>query len=130
MVTDPISQLVNKLKVANIAGKENISISYSKMKEAILEALQREGFVKGVTKKGKKVNKSIEADLVYVDDQPKINDVQLISKQSRRVYYGAKEVHRVQNGFGALIMTTPKGVMSDKEARKANVGGEALFKIW
>ena len=129
-MVDVISELIIKLKNANTAKKAMVSFPYSKMRESVLDALAKEGFVKAVTKKGKKVNKSIEAELVYVDDQPRIQGVEQISKYSRRVYQGAKEIKRVQNGYGALILTTPKGILTDKEARKENVGGEALFKIW
>ena len=129
-MVDVISELIIKLKNANTAKKAMVSFPYSKMRESVLDALSKEGFVKAVTKKGKKVNKSIEAELVYVDDQPRIQGVEQISKYSRRVYQGAKEIKRVQNGYGALILTTPKGILTDKEARKENVGGEALFKIW
>ena len=127
-MVDVISELIIKLKNANSAKKA--MVAFSKMRESVLDALAKEGFVKAVTKKGKKVNKSIEAELVYVDDQPRIQGVEQISKYSRRVYQGAKEIKRVQNGYGALILTTPKGILTDKEARKENVGGEALFKIW
>ena len=129
-MVDIISELIIKLKNANSAKKATVTFPYSKMRESVLDALSKEGFVKAVSKKGKKVNKSIEAELVYVDDQPRIQGVEQISKYSRRVYQGAKDIKRVQNGYGALILTTPKGILTDKEARKENVGGEALFKIW
>lgn len=130
-MVDIIAELIIKLRNANVAGKTTVSFPYSKMRESVLEALSKEGFVKSVAKKGKKVTKSIEVDLVYLEDKnPRIAGVEQVSKYSRRIYTGAKEARRVQNGYGALILTTPKGILSDKEARKANVGGEALFKIW
>ncbi len=72
----------------------------------------------------------LEISLVYVDKKPKIAEVERISKQSRRVYFGLKDIHSVRNGSGLLILSTPKGILSGKQARKEQVGGEALFKIW
>ncbi|MES3005738.1 MAG: 30S ribosomal protein S8 [Patescibacteria group bacterium] len=129
-MVDTISSLIIKLKNANIAGKTMVSFPYSKLREAILITLEKEGFVKAVSKKGKKVTKTVEAELVYVEGKPRITDIEQISKQSRRVYQGAKEIRLVNSGFGALILTTPKGVLTGREARKEKVGGEVLFRIW
>ncbi len=130
-MVDIIAELIIKLKNANIAGKAVVSFPYSKMREAILETLKKEGFIKSVSKKGKNVAKTLEVELVYEEgNAPKIQGVQQISKYSRRVYTKASEIKPVRNTFGALILTTPKGILSDKDARKERVGGEALFKIW
>lgn len=129
-MVDPISSLIIKLKNANTAGKANVSFPYSKMREAILMTLEKEGFVKSVSKKGKKVAKEIEAELVYDNGSAKITGIEQISKQSRRIYQGASELRSVRSGFGALILTTPKGILTGKEARKEKVGGEVLFRIW
>lgn len=129
-MVDPISSLIIKLKNANVAGKTSVTFPYSKMREAILMTLQKEGYVKAVSKKGKKVMKEIEAELVYDNGAAKISGVEQISKQSRRIYQGASEIRTVRNGFGALILTTPKGILTGKDARKEKVGGEVLFRIW
>lgn len=107
-----------------------MTFPYSKFREAILETLKASGFVGSITKKGKKVIKNIEVELLYVDGKPRIEDVKQISKYSRRMYVKASEAHPVRNGFGALILSTPAGILADREARKQKVGGEALFKIW
>ncbi len=131
MVTDPVSDLIVRIKNANDAGKESLTISYSKMKEAISEVLAKQGFVKNVTApKGKKVQKTLEIGLVYQDGKGKVQGVERISKLSKRVYQGVKDIKPVRNGFGYLILSTPKGILTDKEAKKEKVGGEALFKIW
>ncbi len=83
-----------------------------------------------VSKKVKKDQPVLEAGLVYVDKIPKIMEVERISKQSKRIYFGVKDIHRVRNGSGLLVLSTPKGVLSGKEARKEQVGGEALFRVW
>ena len=83
-----------------------------------------------VSKKVKKDQPVLEAGLVYVDKIPKIMEVERISKQSKRIYFCVKDIHRVRNGSGLLVLSTPKGVLSGKEARKEQVGGEALFRLW
>jgi small subunit ribosomal protein S8 len=129
-MVDVISELINNLKTGNIAKKAVITLPYSKMRESILTTLQAEGYIKSFAKKGKKVIKTIEVELAYEEGEPKIQGVQLISKYSRRMYMKADEIRPVRSGYGALILTTPKGVMADKQARREKVGGEALFKIW
>jgi len=129
-MVDPISQIIINIKNANVAGKATATFPYSKLKESIFEVLKKEGYIKDVTKKGKKIIKTLEVELAYVDGKPRIDGVQQISKNSRRTYAKAKEIKPVLNGFGALILTTPKGILTDKEARKEKVGGEVLFKIW
>lgn len=130
-MVDTIAQLIIGLKNANNAGKASTTFPYSKMTEAVLETLHKAGFVGSVSKKGnKKIFKSIDVDLLYQDGKPKIEGVKQVSKYSRRMYVKADEANAVRNGFGALVLTTPKGILVDREARKEKVGGEALFKIW
>ena len=118
------------MKNGSLAGKESVSFPYSKMKNAIALCLQKAGYVTDISKKVKKGQPLLEVKLVYVDKKPKITEVERISKQSRRVYFGMKDIHSVRNGSGLLVLSTPKGILSGKEARKEQVGGEALFKIW
>ena len=118
------------MKNGSLAGKESVFFPYSKMKNAIAECLQKEGYVNGVAKKVRKDQPVLEVGLVYVDKKPKITEVERISKQSRRIYFGMKDIHSVRNGTGVLVLSTPKGILSGKEARKEQVGGEALFRIW
>src|ERR1035437_2170679 len=127
---DPISDMIVQIRNGSDAGKESVVLPYSKLKLSILDTLLKEGFVKSFAKKGKKVIKFIEVALAYEGDEPKIHGVQRISKSSRRVYQKSKDIRGVKNGFGVLVLSTPKGIMSDKIARMEKVGGEALFKIW
>ncbi len=127
---DSIADLIVRIKNAGLAYKQTVVISYSKMKLAIAELLKREGFVKEVEKKGKKITKFIEITLAYESGKPKIQDIVRISKFSRRIYQGVKDIKSVRQGFGRLVLTTPKGILTDKEARAQKVGGESLFKIW
>ena len=118
------------MKNGSLVKKEMVSFPHSKLKEAILECLKKEGFVSDFSKKIKKGETFLEVKLIYIGNKPKISEVQRISKQSRRVYFGMKDIHSVRNGSGVLVLSTPKGILSGKEARKEQVGGEALFKIW
>ena len=127
---DPIADMIVRLKNASDSKKESVVFPHSKLKLAILDVLMKEGFVKSFGKKGKKVAKFIEVGLLYDADGAKITGVERISKTSKRVYSKSKEIRKVKNGLGALILSTPKGIMTDKAAREAHVGGEALFKIW
>ena len=123
------------LKNGSLAGKESVFLPYSKMKNAIAECLKKEGYISNISKNvsasGRKNKQLIlEVGLVYVDKKPKIVEVERISKQSRRVYFRMKDIHTVRNGSGLLVLSTPKGILSGKEARKEQVGGEALFRVW
>jgi small subunit ribosomal protein S8 len=127
---DPISNMIIMMKNASLARKAVVSFPYSKIKEAILECLKKEGYISDFSKKTKKSKNFIEVELSYVGKNPKINQVERVSKQSRRVYFGMNKIFPVKNGTGLLVLSTPKGILSGKEARANHVGGEALFKIW
>lgn len=127
---DGISDLIVRIKNGSDARKETVTIPHSKIKSAILDVLEKEGFVKDIVKKGKKVQKSIEVGLVYDEYGPRVKGVERVSKLSKRIYAGSKDLKSVMQGHGVMVLTTPKGIMTDAEARKHKVGGELLFKIW
>lgn len=127
---DSISNMLIMIKNASLAGKSSVSMPFSKLKFAIAECLAKEGYVKEVSKKIRKEHPVLEIELSYADKNPKISGVERISKQSKRVYFGMKDIHTVRGGTGLLVLSTPKGIMSGKNARKEQVGGEALFKVW
>ena len=127
---DQISNMLIMMKNASLAGKESVVLPYSNMKHAIAECLKKEGYINSVTKKVKKDHPVLEVELVYVDKKPKIAEVERISKQSRRVYFGVKDIHSVRNGSGLLVLSTPKGILGGKDAKREQVGGEALFRLW
>lgn len=130
-MTDPIADMIIRIKNASDSKKQSVVLPYSKLKLAILDVLMKEGFVTSFGKKGKKIVKYIEVVLSYDENgQPKIHGVDRISKTSKRVYHKAKDIRSVKNGFGAMILSTPKGIITDKVARAERIGGEALFKIW
>ncbi|MFZ1019583.1 MAG: 30S ribosomal protein S8 [Minisyncoccia bacterium] len=128
---DSISNMIIIMKNGSLAGLPAVSFPYSKMKNAIGLCLKKEGYIADIFQKTKKGIPVLEAVLIYGDDKkPRISEVERISKQSRRVYFGIKDIHSVRNGSGLLVLSTPKGILSGKEARKEQVGGEALFRIW
>ncbi|MBI2021058.1 30S ribosomal protein S8 [Candidatus Giovannonibacteria bacterium] len=130
-MTDPISDMLIRIKNASAVNKPAVSFGYSKLKFEIAKILESEGFIKDVEKKGKKNKKNIEAGLVYdTDGKPRFTNIKRISKLSKREYRGFREIFGVKNGIGIGVYSTPKGIKSDKEARKEKVGGEILFEIW
>lgn len=130
-MVDSISDLIVKIKNGSNAGLSSIAVPYSNMMMSIAEVLEKEGYVIAPVKKGKKVNKMIEMTLIYDENKnPKVKGVERVSKFSKRLYSGFSELKRVKNGYGSMILTTPKGIMTDEEAKKEKVGGELLFKIW
>jgi len=128
---DTIGDLIVRLQNAGAVGKATVSVPFSNFKLAIAEKLKNVGYVRGVEKKGKKVRKTIDIALKY-DERGKhaISGARRISKPGRRIYHSVLQIHPVRYGHGALFLSTPKGVMTDAEARKEKVGGEALFEIW
>ncbi len=130
-MTDPIAAMITQIHNAGQVRKESVVLPYSKLKVAILDVLAKAGFVKSVAKKGKKIIKYIEVVLAYEEDgSPKIRGVKRVSKSSKRVYIKANDIRPVKNGYGIMVISTPKGVMSDEMARKEKVGGEALCTLW
>ncbi len=128
MVTDPVSDLIIQIKNAGKVRKESVLLPYSKLKEAIANVLVAEGYLKSVTKK--KTSPTLEVVLNYHNGESKIKEVQRISKPSRRIYKGFEDIHPMKGGFGKTIFSTPKGILTDRQAIKEKVGGEVLFKIW
>lgn len=127
---DAISDIIIRIKNANAAGKESVSIPHSKAKEAVAKILEKEGYVASVTKKGKKFDATLEIGLISDEYGPRVKGVERVSKLSKRVYAGAKDIRPVKQGHGILVITTPKGLKTDAEARKEGIGGELLFKVW
>ena len=127
---DTISNMIIQMKNAGNAGLVDITLPYSKLKHSIADVLKKEGFIKDVEEKTEKGKKVLSIELFVENRIPKIKGVKRISKPSKRIYKKADEIRLVKSGYGALILSTPSGVMSGREARKKKVGGEALFQIW
>lgn len=127
---DPIADMLSQIKNASMIGKETVVIPYSKFSHAVAETLLRKGYLTAVNKKGRKEKKVLELEIAYEDGKPKVKNVVRVSKLSRRQYLGSRDIRPVRQGHGMLVLSTPKGILTGEEARKQNVGGEALFKIW
>ena len=129
-MSDSISNLINKLMNGSKSGKETVSFVSSRITDGIVEALTKAGFVESFLKKGKKIAKTLEVKLAYDKSEPMIRGVRRVSKFSRRVYVKFGNLKPVRNGYGKVILTTPKGILTGDDARKNKVGGEVLFEIW
>lgn len=127
---DSIANFITSIKNSNAAGKPAVTMPFSKMNFAIAELLSKKGFVGEVSKKNRKNAKLIDIELLYKGRRARISDVKRVSKLSRRIYEKAKNLHSFKQGVGMYVLSTPQGVLSDVEAKKGNVGGEILFKIW
>lgn len=130
MVTDPVSDFIIRVKNATLTGKDIVVLPYSKFIHAIAQTLERAGFLSAVEKQGKKDRKVLSVTVASNNGTTRVHEVKRISKPGRRLYRGVSEIHSIRYGKGALILSTPKGVLTDAEARKERVGGEALFEIF
>ena len=131
MVTDPISDFIIRLKNASAAKQQSISVPHSKFVEAVAYVLKRAGYVGTVEVKGQVPAKVLEVSLLYpAGVGARIHGTERVSKPSRRVYLKATDIRVYRSGYGNTLLSTPKGVMTDNEAKKQKVGGEVLFKIW
>lgn len=127
---DTISNMIIQIKNAGSAGHDHVLVPYSKLKHSIVETLKKEKFIKNIETESKKGKKMLAIDLFMENRVPKIKGVKRISKPSRRIYKKSSDIRAVKNGYGALILSTSAGIMSGREARRASLGGEALFTIW
>ena len=123
---DPIADALIRIKNGYLAASQKVDVRYSRLVLQIIKLLEKEGFIEEVSKK----DNLIKVTLKYTNRKPALTEVKRVSKPSLRIYKGVKELPRVLNGLGFAIISTPKGVMTEKEAKKQNVGGEVLALIW
>lgn len=130
-MTDPISDMLTRIRNAQAVRKETVIVPYSKLLWAIAELLKREGFIADAVKRGRKVVRAIELTLVYNEQkQPKIRGLRRMSKSSRRMYSGVRALRPVKYSHGCSIISTSKGLVTNRQAKKEGVGGEVMFEIW
>jgi len=130
-MTDPIGDMLTRIRNGQQARKDSVLTPASKLRARVLDVLQREGYIRGYSDAdiaGAQAN--LRIDLNYFEGQPAIQHVARVSKPGRRVYSGATDLPRIRNGLGIVIVSTPKGVLSDAEAREQNVGGEVLCQVF
>lgn len=130
MMTDPIADMLSRIRNGNLAKHKSVEVPASNMKKDLAQILLDEGYIKGfyVTEDDKQG--IITIDLKYVDEQRVISGLKRISKPGRRVYVGAQDVPQVLNGLGTAVISTSKGIMTDKKARQETVGGEVICYVW
>lgn len=131
MHTDPISDFLTRIRNASRAGKAECPSPHSKLKASIAKILLEEGFIAGVSDSvDDNGHKTLVVKLKYVGGDPTINGLERVSRPGLRVYSKSTDIPRVLNGLGISILTTPKGVMKDREARRQKLGGELICKVW
>ena len=130
-MTDPLGDLLTRIRNGQRASKTSVMAPASLLRENLLKVLEREGYIRGYERTNVRQGiDELRIDLKYMDGEPVISEIQRISKPGRRVYSKVKDLPRVYNGLGISILSTPRGVMSDQEARTANVGGEVLCQVF
>jgi len=129
LMNDPLGDLLTRIRNAQRRGRTTVATPSSKLRVHVLEVLQREGYIRGFTEIEKDGRKELDIELKYYDGSPVISEIRRISKPGRRVYSAVRDLPLVRNGLGISILSTPKGVMSDNDARTQNVGGEILCRV-
>ena len=129
-VTDPLGDLLTRIRNGQRAKKDSVLSPASKLRVRVLDVLQREGYIRGYSDEQMGPAAGVRIELKYFEGQPAIKHVARVSKPGRRVYSGSQELPRVMNGLGITIVSTPRGVLSDAEAREQNVGGEVLAEVF
>ncbi|OWK31626.1 30S ribosomal protein S8 [Sphingomonas dokdonensis] len=129
-VTDPLGDLLTRIRNGQRARKDSVVSPASKLRTRVLDVLQREGYIRGYSEEELGPVKGVRIELKYFEGQPAIKHVARVSKPGRRIYSGSQDLPRVMNGLGITIVSTPRGVLSDAEAREQNVGGEVLAEVF
>jgi small subunit ribosomal protein S8 len=129
-MTDPLGDMLTRIRNGQQARKDSILTPASRLRANVLDVLQREGYIRGYSEEELAGQSGLRIELKYFEGQPAIQHLARISKPGRRVYSGAQELPRIRNGLGTVIVSTPRGVLSDAEAREQNVGGEVLAEVF
>jgi small subunit ribosomal protein S8 len=130
-MTDPLGDMLTRIRNGQRAHKPSIQSPASKIRTNVLEVLQREGYIRSYSREEVRPGiAELKIELKYVDGEPVIREITRVSKPGRRVYSKIADLPRIYNGLGIAILSTPRGVMSDNEARAANVGGEILCRVF
>jgi len=130
-LNDPISDLIARINNAQMRKKSKVSTPGSRLRVSVLDVLKNEGYIRGYASVEHADGRSeLEIELKYFDGQPVIREMSRVSKPGRRVYVAVRNLPRINNGLGVAILSTPKGVMADHDARDANVGGEVLCTVF
>ncbi|MGA2399042.1 MAG: 30S ribosomal protein S8 [Steroidobacteraceae bacterium] len=128
-MTDPIADLLTRIRNAQSAGKATVAVGASKLKLAILKVLKDEGYIAGYGVDPASPHKALSIELKYHEGRPVIDRIERISRPGLRIYRGKDELPKVLGGLGVAVVSTPQGIMSDRQARAAGTGGEVLFVV-
>jgi len=129
-MNDPLGDLLSRIRNAQMRNKSKVTSPNSRLRESVLDVLKNEGYIRSYAVVEKDGHSEIEIELKYFDGEPVIREIERVSKPGRRVYTSVKNMPRINNGLGVTIVSTPKGVMADHDARDANVGGEILCTVF
>ncbi|MEK7658717.1 MAG: 30S ribosomal protein S8 [Patescibacteria group bacterium] len=129
-MTDPITDMLNQIRNAGAVGKTELSLPSSKLKFEVAKILMQENFISDVKKTAKGKSKTMKIVLKYDNGIMAISGLRKVSKPGQRIYAKASEIKNVKGGYGISVVSTPKGLMTNKEARKVKLGGEILLEIW
>jgi len=130
-MNDPIGDMLTRIRNAQMRGKSTVSTPASKLRGWVLDVLADEGYIRGYESgTDERGHPTIEISLKYYEGEPVIRELKRVSKPGRRVYMGVSEIPQVRQGLGVSIVSTPRGVMSDANARSQNVGGEVLCTVF
>ena len=129
-MNDPIGDLLSRIRNAQMRNKSKVTSPNSRLRESVLDVLKNEGYIRGFSVTEREGRSELDIELKYFDGEPVIREIERISKPGRRVYTSVRNMPRINNGLGVAIVSTPKGVMADHDARDANVGGEILCTVF
>ncbi|WP_316015383.1 30S ribosomal protein S8 [Roseobacter sp. HKCCA0434] len=130
-MNDPLGDMLTRIRNAQMRGKTSVVSPASKVRAWVLDVLESEGYIRGYEKvDGADGHPALRIELKYFDGEPVIRELKRVSTPGRRVYSGVKDIPQVRQGLGVAIVSTPRGVMSDAQARSANVGGEVLCTVF
>lgn len=130
VLSDPLGDMLTRIRNAQMRSKSKVSTPASGLRQRVLDVLQSEGYIRGYSSIDFQGRSEFEIELKYYDGSPVIREIKRVSRPGRRVYASVRNLPRISNGLGVAILSTPKGVMSDSDARDNNVGGEILCQVF
>jgi small subunit ribosomal protein S8 len=130
LMNDPLGDMLTRIRNAQLRKRPTVATPASTLRARVLDVLQSEGYIRGYSEVAMNGKAEYQIELKYSDGQPVIREIERVSKPGRRVYSSVKSIPRVADGLGVSILSTPKGVMADHEAREQNVGGEVLCRVF
>jgi len=129
-MSDPLGDMLTRIRNAQMRRKSTVSTPDSRLRQSVLDVLQAEGYIRGYATVEQDGRSELQIELKYYDGEPVIREIQRVSRPGRRVYSSVRTIPRVASGLGVSILSTPKGVLSDSDAREQNVGGEVLCRVF